>query len=178
MVAVATYLKNFITGAGLGYPIVMKAGGLNVDDFKTQLTITSGTSTIFLGGLVMVKTGTLEADIPVAKDFTGLAVVLMTNHNKAILELAGVTVAKGAAFPDDDLVIDVLLLVPGMILSLRHDSVAALDIGDDVRMAADGDCAALAAIATDVDQRAKIGMALTLIVGTTGTKNYIAVMVK
>jgi len=176
MATVYSYLPGFLTGAGLSFPVVMKDGGLNLTDYITQLTITVGTTTIGLGDLVMVKTGVITADVTVAKDFTAVGVVLDTNRNKATLEAAGTTVAYGAAFAAGD-IIDVLLLVPGMVLSLNHDGVATIDIGEDVRCAAAGNCAALAAIATDADPSTKIGMSLSLGVGT-GTEGRIAVMIK
>lgn len=176
MASVATYLPGFVTGSGLGYPIVMKAGGINIEDYIIQLTIAVGTTTITLGSLVMVTTGALTADVTVAKDFTAMGIVILSTRNKTVLEKAGVTVAKGAAFPAS-VTIDVLLLVPGMVISIQHDAVATLDVGDDVRCAAAGQCAALAAIATDADPRTRIGRSLTRLVGTTGTGQYIAVMV-
>lgn len=177
MAAVPTYLAPFKTGLALTNPIVIKAGGLNVGDYITQLTIAVGTTTLQLGGLCMVTTTAMTADVPVAKDFKTGAIILCTAHNFRVLEDAGVTVAIGAAFPAS-VIIDVLILVPGMVLSMIHDSVATLDVFDDVRVAAAGEVAALAAIATDADPRTKIGMSLTMITGTTGTKQRIAVLVK
>jgi len=175
MATVYTYLPGFKTGAGLGYPVVLKAGGLNIDDYILQMEVKDSTE-IAIGDIVMVLTGNLTLDATVAKDFTAFAIVMDTNRNKAILESHAVTVSKTGQFTSGDK-IDILLLVPGMVLSMKYDGVVACDIGDDIRAAAAGEVAVLAAIATDADPRAKLGMCLTLGVGT-GTAGYIAVMVK
>lgn len=177
MVSVATYLPGFVTGAGLGYPILMKAGGLNVDDYIIQLTITAGVTTIGLGHLIMVTTTAITAGLTVAKDFKTGGIVYDTPRNKTTLEKVAVAVAKGAVYPAS-IVLDILLLVPGMVLSIQHDGVAALDIFEKVRVAANGLCATMAAIATDADPRTHIGYSLTRLVGTTGTGQYIAVMIQ
>ena len=177
MATVYTYLPGLVTGDALTYPIVMRAGGLNVDDYVMTLEVKDDEE-FAIGDLVMVTTGTLLLDQTAAKDFTAFGVVYDSNRNFATMEKNGVTVSKTATtgFKDGDK-IDILLLVPGMILSLDHDGTAAIDVGDDVRAAAGGQCAALAAIATDVDPRAKIGTCLSLGVGT-GTRGRIAVMIK
>ena len=176
MVSVATYLGPFKTSTALSSPIVIKDGGINWREYVFQLEITAGVTTLGMGHLGMITTTVLTAGVTVAKDFKTCFVVMDTAHNKTLLEAAGTTIAWGAVFAAGDKV-DCLFLVPGMVLALFHDGVAALDIGEKVRVAAAGLVATMAAIATDADPRTQVGMSLTRLVGTTGTGPRIAVMI-
>ena len=177
MASVATYLPHLITGSGLGYPVLISDGGHNRSIYEVEMEVKDDDE-FGIGHLVMVATGLLTLDATAAKDFTAMAVVADTPRNKALMEAHGAIVAKGiaASFAAGD-VIDVYFLFPGMIFSLIHDAVATIDIGDGVRCAAAGECAALAAIATDVDPATRIGRCYTRLVDTEGTNQYIVVAI-
>ena len=169
-------MAPFTTGLTMSHPCLIRAGGYAQNQYTIQRTIAVGTTTLILGGLVMIATGTVTADVPVAKDFTVIGIIPATVRNKKVLDDAGVTIAWGAAFPAS-VKIDILLLVPGMMIAMIHDAVAELDMGDHVRCAAAGEIAALAAIATDADPRTDLGKSYTRLVGTTGTKQRVAVLI-
>jgi len=175
--SVYTYLPGFKTGSALSYPVVMKTGGLNVDDFIIQMEVKDSTE-LAIGDICMVATTTITIDATGAKDFGAIFVVLDTPRNKAILESHGLTVSKAVQFTTGDK-IDVLILVPGMVLSLKYNDAAAdLDIGDKIRADSAGQVTKLAAIATDADPQCTIGVTLTAVDYTDeATDGYIAVLI-
>ena len=177
MVSVATYIAPFTTGLTMSHPCVIRwPYAISQNQFIIQRTIAVGTTTLQLGGLVMITTGDVTADVPVAKDFKTAGIIPATTRNKKVLDDAGVTIAWGASFPAS-VKIDILILVPGAVIAMIHDAVAELDMMEKVRVAALGAIATMAAIATDADQRTQLGASLTLLVGTTGTRQRIAVLV-
>jgi hypothetical protein len=179
MATAATYSyisSAFTTGAGFEYPVVMRAGGLNIDDFKIVMEVKDDNE-IAIGDLVMVESiSSIELEVTTDKALTAFAIVLDTNRNKATLEAAGLTPSKAVQFSDGDK-IDILLLVPGMVLSMKCNPTVDILVGTKVATAAGGRVDCLVASSTD-EPASKIGYSLTSVDYTdTATESYIAVMV-
>ncbi len=171
-----SYLPGLKTGAGLGYPVVMRDGGLNVGDYVIQMEVKDSTE-LAIGDIIMAESAaSLELDATGDRAITAFAIVLDSVRNKSILEAAGTAVSKAAQFADGDK-IDILLLVPGMILSVKCDGTTVVAVGSKMTCAAGGTTDVMANSATD-EPACLIGYSLTMAAGTATTAGYIALMVK
>jgi hypothetical protein len=125
MATTITILHPYETGADLKYPVVIK-GPPNIADYIIQGEIKDD-SELAIGDLALIDTNQL-LDTPTDAMVYKPVIILDTTHNKAVLESHAVTVSKAATFFDGDKV-DVLLLVPGLILSVKI-SYAGTDEAD------------------------------------------------
>jgi hypothetical protein len=183
MATTYSYLPGLATGSGLSHPVIMRAGGMNLDDYTFQLEI-KDSAEIAIGDVIMIAGGLVDATG--ASETGMLAVVLDSNRNKSILESHGLTVSKAVQFTDGDK-IDVLLLVPGVILSLKCEGGVDMQPGDPIGVVAAGKVefkasitlneAAPNTLVTTSDPLGKIGRILGTVATQDGTDGYIPVLI-
>ena len=127
---VVVQMETLITGAGLNYPVIMKCP-FDTTPYTFRFEVAAGETTLAIGSVCEMLTQTKTLAKPtVAGTFVNY-VVLDTEYNKSVLEAAGTTVTKIATFPAS-VYLDVLLLVPGMILSLKTYCAADIEIGESL----------------------------------------------
>ena len=115
------YVPSLKTGAGLNYPVVMKAP-YDYTEYIIQFEVKEATE-IAMGDLAaVVLDTTLKIGATGASSAVCTVIVLDSPRNKALLEAAGTTVSKAAQFAAGDKV-DCLLLIPGFILSVKGAGV-------------------------------------------------------
>jgi len=172
MASVVSYQQSFKTGAGMTYPVVMKAP-FAYNQLIKQYQVTTDDE-LAMGDLATVIGG--ELDLPVDKSLLTLVIILTTPRNQAILEARGKTPSKTELFKAADDPVDCLILVPGFVLSVKLAATNLIALGSKLCTSADdGDTRLLANSATD-EPAAKIGMALSTATSGTGI-GYIAMMV-
>jgi len=173
MAAVVSYEQSFKTGAAIGkYPVVMKAPFSYQQFVKTYQVTTD--DELAIGDLATVISG--ELDLPVDKSLLTLVIILDSPHNQAILEHRGKTPSKTELFKAADDPIEVLILIPGFVLSVKLAASNLIALGSKLCTSADdGDTRLLANSATD-EPAAKIGMSLSVATSGAGI-GYIAMMV-
>lgn len=113
------------TGSGLQYPVVMKAP-FDITPFVDRFAI-KDSAEIAIGDIcILTAAGVLDASSSAVA--TVPFIVLDTVWNKSILEGHGTTPSKSAKFTAGDKV-DVLMLVPGLILSMKVEAKADVIVG-------------------------------------------------
>ena len=169
MVITPKYKTSLKTGSSLKYPVVMKAP-FDYTEYVLQFEIKTD-DVIAIGDIAAVELSDL---LIVSTSVATAAVIVMdTAHNKSILEGHGLTVNKTSQFKDGD-VIDCLLLVPGLILSMKVQPKADIIIGQ--KLIANDTAGELT---NGVTAGSVIGMALTRMDWTAETStHYTAVLVK
>lgn len=127
---VVVQMETLITGAGLNYPVIMKCP-FDTTPYTFRFEVAAGETTLAIGSVCEMLTQTKTLAKPTAAGTFVNYVVLDTEYNKSVLEAAGTTVTKIATFPAS-VYLDVLLLVPGMILSLKTYCAADIEIGESL----------------------------------------------
>ena len=184
MATVYTYLPGFKTGAGLGYPVVMRTGGLNLNDYRIQVEVKDDDE-IAIGDLIMVDANNL-ADATAATGGEAVAIVEGSIRNKAVLEGHGLVPSKTVQFKDGDK-IDVILLTAPMVLSMKCEGAVDMNVGSPVMSVAAGlveyaagitltEATPNTLVATS-DPRAIVGRTLTDVSTQNGDNGYLAVKV-
>ena len=165
-----TYLPSLKTGAGMGFPVIMKCP-FDYTEFMMQMEVTTDDE-IAIGDIALVAAGLL--DISTDESAIISVIVLDTTHNKAILEGHGLAVTKATQFKDGDK-IDVVFLLRNMVVSMKCVTAQLLTIGSKVCASATAGAVKLNVTGTDpVDS--VIGMAVTIQTSGTGT-SYIGVLI-
>ena len=121
-------LKSLKTGSDLKYPVVMKSPfDLSMYTFRLEV---QGATELAIGDIcIFTAADVLDASSAGAE--SARWIVLDTPWNKSILEKNGSTVNKTSQFAAGDK-IDVLLLVPGMIISMKIEAKSDLVAGDSL----------------------------------------------
>lgn len=109
--------KPYTTGAGMNYPVIIKALP-NQHDYIFQAEVKDA-SEIAIGCLAQIITTTGTLDLCSGSSTIRPVIVLDTEHNKALIEAANGATATKALFFAAGAKVDVSLLVPGMIVSVR-----------------------------------------------------------
>ena len=162
-------MPSLKTGSALKYPVVMKAP-FDLTEFTFSREVKTD-DVLAIGDIVAVDVNDLL--IVSTSVSTATFIVLDTPENKSILEGHGLTVSKTAAFKDGD-VIDVLLLIPSLILSMKVETKADIILGQ--KLIANDTAGELTG---GVIAGAVVGMSLTKSDWTDETTTeYMAVLVK
>ena len=169
MVITPKYLPSLKTGAELKYPVIMKAP-FDYTEYIFQFEVKTD-DVIAIGDIAAVH---LDDELIVSTSLSTVAVIVLdTPRNKAILEGHGLTVSKTAGFKDGDK-IDCLILIPGLILSMKIQPKADVILGQKL-IAND----TAGEVTGGVTAGAVIGLALTRFDWTAETStHYSAVLVK
>lgn len=112
---VMNYIPSLKTGSSLDFPVVMKEP-FDLTEFIVKMEIKDDDE-IAIGDFATMDANQL-LDATGDQDVVVPVMVLDTVDNKAILEGHGLTVNKTSQFKDGDK-IDVLILVPGVVLSVK-----------------------------------------------------------
>ena len=123
-------METLNTGAGLNFPVVMKCP-FDITPYIFRFEVAAGETTLAIGSVCEMLTQTKTLAKPTVGGTFVNYIVLDTEYNKSVLEAAGTTVTKIATFAAS-VFLDVLLLVPGMILSMKIYAGADIEIGESL----------------------------------------------
>ena len=127
---VVVTMETLITGAGLKYPVIMKCP-FDYTPYIFRYQVAAGETTLAIGSVCEMATQTKTLAKSTAAGTFVNYIVLDTEYNKSVLEAAGTTITKIATFAAS-VYLDVLLLVPGMILSMKISAGADIEIGESL----------------------------------------------
>ena len=170
MAASQSYLASLKTGSGMNYPIVMKSPYC-IEEYMIRVEVKDDDE-IAIGDLIIVDANLLADAVGGAKATNVFAIVLDTNHNKAVLEGHGLTVNKTSQFKDGDF-IDILPLLPGVIVSVKCEASSTVNPGTRL---VSSDTAGAVQVYADTPA-AILGMSVTQVTSGSGT-SYIGMLVK
>jgi hypothetical protein len=157
--SILTPYDPYKTGSSLSYPVIIGSPYTDWRSLLVRVKVKTATE-LFLGAVCeLADTGTakiVEKTADKSLICFGIIPDTIENRNQLQIDNSGAAITKALFFAANSYIY-VLPLIPGFIISCRlRASVAVTEVGNYLCATSTGDFRTLAAIATDVDQQAKI----------------------